>query len=170
MRVIPTITRARILEAVSYDPETGLFTNLIKRSGLEPGTITGNPNAAGYIQLMIDGQFFYGHILAWFIMTGEWPERKIDHRDLNKGNNRWKNLRKAGDSENCFNRPIQTNNKSGFKGVAYFKGNGRRAKPWCAEIRANKKRVWSAYFATPEEAASARAAQLTLFHGEFARQ
>lgn len=165
------ITAERLREVLSYDPETGLFVSVLLRKGAPPvGEICGGPNADGYIQLTIDGVFYLGHVLAWFWMTGEWPDRKIDHKNLMKGDNSWNNLRKATNSQNCFNRPIQTNNKSGFKGVAFFKGDKYpRKKPWCAEISAYGKRVWMAYFATPEEAAAARAIAVKQFHGEFSK-
>ncbi len=163
------ITHARLREVLSYDPETGVFTALIDRGPVKAGDRVGGPTVAGYTQLTIDGVFYLGHVLAWFYMTKQWPKNKIDHRNNTPGDDWFENLREATDSENNFNRRIQRNNKCGYKGVSFFKGDKYpRKKPCCAEVRAHGKRVWSAYFSTPEEAAEARGEVVKRVHGSFA--
>lgn len=50
-------------------------------------------------------------------MTGEWPEKEIDHKDTNRLNNKWSNLREATASENMRNRKVKSDNQTGVKGV-----------------------------------------------------
>lgn len=59
------------------------------------------------------------HRLAWRLQTGQWPENLVDHRNLNKQDNCFDNLRDATRSENEFNKPANKNGLSGERGV-YF--------------------------------------------------
>jgi hypothetical protein len=44
------------------------------------------------------------HRVAWFLMTGAWPEGVIDHVDGDRANNRWANLRDVTTKMNNANR------------------------------------------------------------------
>jgi hypothetical protein len=57
------------------------------------GSIAGNVSANGYRSIQIAGRKFGAHRLAVQICTGRWPKNNIRHRDGNKSNNRWRNLR-----------------------------------------------------------------------------
>lgn len=72
---------------------------------------------------------------------------EIDHANRNKLDNRKSNLRSATQSSNGSNRPKQSNNSSGYKGVTRASCSGR----WCARIQAKHIGV----FDTPDEAARA---------------
>ena len=68
------LTHSRLREVLFYDQLTGLFQHLIDRGSAKTGTIiSGTPNKSGYLQIGIDGELFYAHRLAWFYMTGRWP-------------------------------------------------------------------------------------------------
>ena len=115
-------SKETILEYLSYDPETGLFTwtanSRVKRL---IGKVAGCINGGGYIQIrLLDAQML-GHHLAWFIMTGEVAE-KIDHKDRVTTNNAWLNLRKCTESQNQCNRRFKKNN-TGFKNIYITKSN-----------------------------------------------
>ena len=160
------ITQARVREALSYDPETGVFTNRV-RSGSRrgPGDRAGSLTATGYWQIMIDYKVYQQHRLAYLYMTGEWPEHEIDHIDGDRANNRWSNLRDATRLQNGRNRCRSRNNASGMKGVCFDLTRCR----WRAGITVGGKYVNLGYFASPEEAHAAYCAAADKHYGEFAR-
>jgi len=141
-----------ISDLLHYDPETGLFTWKVKRKGTNGvGSIAGKTDTYGYVQITIDGNVYLAHRLAWFIMTGKWPENEVDHKDTIKNNNKWENLREADDSQNGANRNIYSNNKSGIKGVCWHKASNK----WLAQIRKNKKCMHLGLFSDINDAAKA---------------
>ncbi len=85
--------------------------------------------------------------------------RKGDHINGNKLDNRKSNLRIATVSENGMNRKVSKNNKSGLKGVSFFEGR------WRAYIQ----RKFLGYYSTKKEAAIAYNKAAQEFFGEFAR-
>jgi hypothetical protein len=91
--------------------------------------------------------------------------RGIDHRDRNGLDCRRKNLRAAGQAQNGANRGLQRNNRTGFKGVYWF----RRDHCWTAQVQTRGRRRHLGYFSTPEEAARAYDDAAREHFGEFAR-
>lgn len=71
------ISYDRLRELVSYDPETGIFTWLRNTRQTKAGTVAGRPRKDG-IRIGLDGARYLAHVIAWFYMTGEWPEPEID--------------------------------------------------------------------------------------------
>ncbi len=60
------------------------------------------------------------HRLAFLYMTGEWPEKDIDHINGDTSDNRWCNLRDVAHQENLGNRSNLTKtNKTGHVGVCF---------------------------------------------------
>lgn len=112
-----------IRDYLSYDPETGIFT-WIKRpaSCTHVGQIAGKANPRGYYILQFNGRQEYCHRIA-FTLIGEslGKDEVVDHVNLDKGDNRWCNLRKASLSQNAQNRPKLTTNTSGAIGVCWDK-------------------------------------------------
>lgn len=89
----------------------------------------------------------------------------VDHINGNTLDNRKENLRFCTKSTNAMNRGIPSNNKTGYKGVHYYKAY----KNYQAYISCNKKRINLGYFKTAEEAAIAYNNAALLYHGEFAK-
>lgn len=87
-----------------------------------------------------------------------------DHINQNKLDNRKSNLRICTRSQNSVNKGLQKNNKSGYKGVHFFK----QTKRWMATIYINKKRVHLGYFSKAEEAAKVYNKALKEHYGSFA--
>ena len=98
-----------------------------------------------------------------FILGIDDPAIWVDHKDGNGLNNTRDNLRICSRNQNQQNRPANSNNKSGYKGV-YFDS---RRELWIASIMANRKPVYLGRFQTPEEAAAAYAMASEKLHKEF---
>jgi hypothetical protein len=116
---------AHIRESFTYNPKTGIVSwslacKFLKR--IEPGAHAGTI-VKDYIYIGIGGappkrRMCYAHQIAWFLMTGKWPVKEIDHKDRNGLNNKWKNLRLATSSQQKANCKIRKDNTSGIRGVA----------------------------------------------------
>lgn len=165
-----SITAQELRALLDYDPETGVFTwrARAKNSGAFntnfAGKIAGNNNS-GYWQIEIFGKAYKAHRLAWLYAHGEWPKFELDHENLNKIDNRIKNLRPATRSQNEMNKKVRSDSRSGQKGVWLHKRLGR----WTSQIVLNGKRRHLGLFDSIEDAAAAyrKAAEETF--GEYAR-
>jgi hypothetical protein len=150
------LTQEYLKSILHYDPETGIFTRLVKRNRrFLVGSIAGSPSSAGYSYIYIDGKHYVASRLAWFYMTGNWPLKEIDHKNRNPSNDKFGNLREATRSQNLMNREV--------KGVHYHKKKGR----WIAAIAINRKRTYLGSFSSQEEAHVAYMARARELHGEF---
>lgn len=154
----------RLRELLDYDRETGIFTWRQDRSSGRKGRVAGCAGARGII-IVISGVQYSANRLAWLHVTGEWPADLIDHRDLDNSNNRWTNLREATYSQNRANIRPYRNNKSGCKGVHWYKSLGK----WVARVGKDGKRKHLGYFEVFEDAVSAYATAARREHGEFVR-
>jgi hypothetical protein len=116
-------------------PDSGEFRWLKRvRYATKVGDVAGClNNVTGYWHVRIGHRNHPAHQLAWLYMTGDWCRPMIDHRDTNRANNRWDNLRRATKSTNAANRVRQRNNSSGFKGVSLDRKSGR----WRSQTRAH---------------------------------
>ena len=125
------LTHETLLSLVSYDPETGVFTNKVARRKSPAGKQLGHSHNGGYLQTRIAWKQYLLHRLAWFHVYGKWPVEHIDHINGNKQDNRICNLREATNSENMQNvKRAQKRSKSGVKGVSWDKSRNK----WTAHI------------------------------------
>lgn len=134
------IPAERVRELLDYDPDTGLLTwrprvNAVKGWNKKCAGKVAGRIAQGYVRINIGKHKHLGHRLAWAWMTGKWPEHEVDHRNLVRHDNRWKNLRQATHRQNNCNTYLQSNNTSGHKGVTWDK---QRLK-WRAQIKRHGK-------------------------------
>lgn len=159
------LTHARLLELLHYDPATGVFTWRMARNGhVLAGHRAGNENKSHplpYRQIQIGPKNYRAARLAWFYMTGEWPDLEIDHRDRNELNDAWSNLRLATSTQNKANQKKRRDNRTGFKGVHQC---GSR---FYARTRINGKPQYLGIFDTAEEASECYKAATFALHGEY---
>jgi hypothetical protein len=115
----PPLTLERLKALLSYDQATGVFTRI---------AVPGNRvdllgKAAGgerkdCVRIAVDNVRYRAHRLAWFYMTGRWPDPEVDHRNRKPTDNRWNNLREATSAINKQNRGAKSKNKTGLLGVS----------------------------------------------------
>ena len=146
------LPHSKLLEILDYNSETGIFINKITRGprGVK-GSIAGTMDRKGYIVIKINNIQYKAHRLAWFYMNKEWPSDLIDHKDQNKSNNMFSNLRDTSNMLNCRNSGLRANNTSGFKGVWKESRSGK----WGAQFRYLGEFFYLGAFNTPELAAEA---------------
>lgn len=165
-----SITPEYAREVLAYDPETGTFTWKPRPKANKSwntqhsGKKAGTTGSWGYVYIQMGKRNHVGaQILAWMIMTGEHPKHVLDHRDGDRGNNRWGNIREAPDGANSINKAMQRNNTSGFVGVHFNAQNGK----WRATVNRGKVRHDAGFFDSAEAAAKARTELAIKIHGEF---
>ncbi|ABY52832.1 HNH endonuclease [Escherichia phage phiEco32] len=137
-----------------YDPSTGEFTGLRVKVDRD-----------GYLFAFIDRKKYLLHRLV-FLMEGlDISGKIVDHIDCDRQNNRRDNLRLVTPLENAYNRKINNNNTSGYKGITQ-EPNGK----WRARISANKRRYSLGVFDSLESAAEALREERQKLHGEYANE
>lgn len=156
-----SLTHERLVSVLSYSPQTGEFTwKVSTTNSVRAGCRAGRKHRDGYITIGIDNCDYLAHRLAWLYVHGKWPENEIDHINQIRHDNRICNLRNATRSENARNRGMQSNNKSGFKGVCWDKSRNR----WAACIRVHGKTIHLGRFSDAAEAHAAYVAASLQIH------
>lgn len=88
---------AEVKRLFDYDPDTGLLTR--KSNGKNDWGLSHGYKEVGFL-----GTSEYAHRIIWCWMTGDWPEKHIDHIDRDQTNNKWNNLRNVDHSTNLRNQ------------------------------------------------------------------
>lgn len=160
------LTAERLRELVDYNPETGEFVWIARgRPACRAGDPCGRISRQGYHEIGIEYRLHRANRLAWLYMTGEWPDRDVDHINRDKADNRWCNLRLATRSQNSANVALAARrNTSGFLGVTFDKSRNK----WRAQIRIGGRKVNLGRFTDPVEAAKAHDAAAWQEFGDFA--
>jgi len=164
------ITAERLRELMTYDPETGIF--IWKTSGGRGPTshrsgevINQAPTSDGYLRIVISGVAYGLHRLAFLYMRGRYPAHEIDHRDLNRSNNCWSNLREATHSQNQANKRGYSRSRSRLKGVTWRP----ERQQWRSRLFKDGKNHYLGLFNCPAAAHFAYVVAADIHHGEFAR-
>ena len=166
MMKLRTMQAERLRALLHYDPETGIFTWRGKPNGrVAEGAIAGSNTKSDYRQIRIEGMYYSSNRLAVLYMTGKWPKHLVDHRNNNKRDDKWNNLRPATRSQNNSNAVRRKDNSSGHKGVSWSKV----AKKWRARISHEGKKIALGHYDSLQDAAAAYAVAAFKYHGEFAR-
>jgi hypothetical protein len=159
-------------QCFAYDPVTGLLTWQQSRPREHFRTDTGwrswtnsfagrtagylDHTSTGYFKLWVCERPHWAHRVIWKIQTGIDPVGEIDHRNGNRADNRWANLREATHQQNLWNLPT----KRGRLPTGVFvhrKGYGAKA----GGVHLGK-------FDTAEQAADAYRSYIERIRGEFA--
>lgn len=152
------LTQEWLKKYLNYNKDTGLFTWINSYNNkIRIGSIAGwvhNVHGKEYRSIMIKKKRYYAHRLACFYVTGSWPKQDTDHINGIGTDNRWSNLRDVSTSDNCRNRRIPLNNKSGVIGVSWEK----LVSKWRADIMINSKKTCLGFFDSLEDAAKIRKA------------
>ena len=160
------LTQEELKQKLSYDPHTGDFVWIVRTRGkggmIEDGTKAGFIND-GYVLIGIGRKKFFAQRLAWLYMTGEWPGFVVDHKDRNRANNSFGNLRPATWIENCRNKSLRSDNKTGITGVSFDSARGG----WAARIRVGEKYLSLGRHVEKQDAIDARLAAEIKYFGEF---
>lgn len=156
----------QLREAMSYDPETGIFLWIAPFGKLNHrfiGKAAGNIRSDGYLQIGAAGQRYEAARLAWWFAHGEMPDAIVDHRDRDPLNNRLDNLRLSDAPRNAANSKARPNKKhSKYRGVT------RHAGKWIAQARVNGKNKKLGRFTDEEDAARAYDKAALAAYGEHA--
>jgi len=156
------LTQQRLKQVVKYCPESGLFSAIQAISQRKYGDILNKSLSSGYVVIRIDGVLYRAHRLAFLYMTGKWPN-KVDHKNLDRSDNRWCNLRECSHAENLRNQPLKSNNKTGYKNVSWREDK----KCFRAYIVKNYKQINLGHFKSAEDAYAAYLSAAKDLHGEF---
>lgn len=92
-------------------------------------------------------------------------DEDVDHIDGNGLNNARDNLRVTTASQNCANRRVNRDSKSGYKGVTWNEGH----KKWEVSVCFHKRKFYLGSFTDKHEAARAYNAKAYELHGQYAR-
>lgn len=166
------ITQEFLKSVFDYNAENGRLVWKKSTRGHRAGTIAGTlqksqKSGERYRQISIGfgttNIVTLEHRLVFLWHHGYLPEQ-IDHKNMEKTDNRIENLRPANASTNQMNVCVRDFTKSGKKGVHW---DGSRSK-WIAKIKINGKHVFLGRFNTIEDAQEARKEAQHL-HGEYAR-
>ena len=116
------LDRRLLMKLVKYDPDNGDFVRVAKLSfqhkiikcvEFRPKSIT----PYGYLQINILGRPYPIHRLIFLYMKGRLPKRDVDHKNGNRLDNRWCNLREVSRGTNLKNIGLRTTNTTGHIGV-----------------------------------------------------
>lgn len=177
LKYITDLSAADVRALLDYDPETGRFVWRMRPGGTRSdnvfntkfgGKAAGHIRENGYLQLLIKGRIYVGHRVAWVWMTGKWPTEEIDHINMDRGDNRFCNLRESTKAENLRNTTVRKNSKTGLKGVT-FHDRSSKGRCYRATIGFRREHIHLGYFSTPEEAHAAYVRAAQEHHGKFAR-
>ena len=158
------ISRDYLRATLNYNPSTGIFTWARSSKSAQEGHPVGTDDGKRALRVKLKGKPRFLHRLA-FIWMGERLPPLVDHKNGDPSDNRWCNLRAATPSQNQWNRGIQKNNSSGFKGVSFAREVGK----WRADIYFKNKRKTIGFFRCPTAAGVAYAKKAQELHGDFAK-
>jgi hypothetical protein len=150
-------------ETFEYNKETGDLIWKIRKQKVVKGAIAGSIVPEGYRVIQLNAKFYKAHRLVYLMHKGYLP-KTLDHINGDRADNRIENLRAVSAGQNQHNRKLNSNNTSGYKGVAWDKEN----KNWTTYINLEGRRIFLGYYSTPEEADKVVRKAREELHGAYA--
>jgi len=155
--ILSDLTSDRLKQLIEYNGLTGEFKRV------SDGAPAGSVNGDGRLWIRVDCKRYLAHRLAWLYMTGDWPADQIDHRDMDRSNNAFSNLRECSYSQNKMNTNAQGNNKLGLKNIHQIRNGSFK-------VSIGKDGVYSQkIFKTIPEAKAWADQKRAELHGDFTR-
>jgi hypothetical protein len=151
MELEPIKTSEYVREKLLYK-DGKLFWRESNGKTIKAGQLAGTMAGRGYRYIRIKKHKLPEHRVVWLYHYGEWPKNQIDHIDGNRANNDIENLRDVNQSSNNKNQALRKDNKSGYRGVTWYKYTNK----WAVKIGDNKKIHRLGYFEDLTEAISMR--------------
>ena len=147
------LSQNQLKKLLHYSPKTGIFTWKVQAGCATPGDRAGciDKTGHGYRQIQVQKTLYREHRLAFLYMTGSIPI-EVDHKDHDRSNTKWDNLRQSTTHINNKNKTLSKRNTSGFNGVNFDATRGK----WLVSICVNKKYIFLGRFKHKDEAISAR--------------
>ena len=139
----------------------------VTRGMAKAGKVAGTVNSRGYIHIRINNRFYQANRLVWIFLTGETLTEFdiIDHKDQDRTNNAFSNLRKCSNSQNGCNSKTPKTSSTGVKNVHRVGDRGFRI-----ECKLNGKIYNSPIYTDVNKAIADRDEFVKRIHGEFATQ
>jgi len=147
-----------------FNYEDGKLIWIKGKKRIKAGRAAGSISGTGYINIKFNQKTYLAHRLIYLYHHGYLPEI-LDHINGVKTDNRIENLREATANQNQYNRVLNANNTSGYKGVTYNKLRNK----WQAKVKANNVYKHLGLFEDIEDAAMAVSKYRLKVHGEFAK-
>jgi len=155
------LTQKEVKGLLNYNPETGQLRWRVARGRRSHGDVGGAVHSTGYRYIGINGKKYRAHIIIWLYMTGSFPVNQVDHSNGEKDDNWWSNLRAATHRENQWNKAMNSNNTTGYKGVY------RSWNKFIARLQFDGKQYRLGSFPTAELAHEAYCKKAKELHGEY---
>lgn len=162
MNNVPSLAYLKTI--LIYNKKTGSFMYSKSAHPRWQGKPAGMTCAHGYRRITINKRTMKVSNIVWLFETGTWPTLIVDHKDRNRQNDIFSNLRLATVLQNTVNANKRKDNTSGYKGVSFHK----QTKKWTANIRINNRPVYLGTFDSAKKAHSVYARKAKEIHGEFA--
>ena len=104
----PSLTLDELKRRLCYCPLTGSWTRVIipKKLRRSAHNKVGyvSKTSGGYRLIKIDDKVYKSSRLAFFYMTGRWPEPEVDHKNRDPLDDKWTNLVESTRKQNNLNR------------------------------------------------------------------
>jgi hypothetical protein len=158
------LTAEQLRLVVSYDPETGVFTqrnDAGRHARWKAGRPMGHVAATGYLTIRLVKRLHQAHRLAWLYVHGAWPSKDIDHRNGDRLDNRIDNLRDVSNETNRQNTKLaRSDSSTQIQGVHFSASRG----VYSANVRHRGRCYFLGYHETAEAARAAYVSAKSRLH------